>query len=123
MEGLSKAVVFSLGLLIRVAVAWSRGPNPQAQVPCFFIFGDSLVDNGNNNNILTLARANYRPYGVDFPQGPSGRFTNGRTVVDILGSILITHYIICCIVHILYHDWCCTLFFLHSVFVLLQLNC
>jgi len=58
----------------------------QLQVPCFFIFGDSLVDNGNNNDILTLARANYQPYGVDFPQGPTGRFSNGRTVVDVLGK-------------------------------------
>ena len=56
------------------------------QVPCFFIFGDSLVDNGNNNGILTLARANYYPYGIDFPQGSTGRFTNGRTTVDFLGT-------------------------------------
>lgn len=61
-------------------------PQPtQVQVPCFFIFGDSLVDNGNNNDILTLARANYAPYGIDFPQGPTGRFSNGLTVVDVLG--------------------------------------
>lgn len=59
----------------------------QVQVPCFFIFGDSLVDNGNNNDILTLARANYAPYGIDFPQGPTGRFSNGLTVVDVLGII------------------------------------
>ncbi|MQM11091.1 hypothetical protein Taro_043995 [Colocasia esculenta] len=65
-------------------VAWSGDP----QVPCFFIFGDSLVDNGNNNNLLTLARANYAPYGIDFPQGASGRFNNGRTVVDILAQLL-----------------------------------
>ncbi|KAF3337327.1 GDSL esterase/lipase [Carex littledalei] len=53
-----------------------------------FIFGDSLVDNGNNNGILTLARANYRPYGIDFPEGPSGRFTNGKTIVDVLARLL-----------------------------------
>lgn len=67
---------------------WSQLPQPQPQglqVPCFFIFGDSLVDNGNNNRILTLSRANYRPYGIDFPQGTTGRFTNGRTYVDALG--------------------------------------
>nr|GMD16531.1 GDSL esterase/lipase At1g33811 [Ipomoea batatas] len=63
--------------------AWSQQRDP-SQVPCFFIFGDSLVDNGNNNGILTLARANYMPYGVDFPSGTTGRFTNGRTFVDIL---------------------------------------
>ncbi|KAF3666244.1 GDSL esterase/lipase [Capsicum annuum] len=60
----------------------------EPQVPCFYIFGDSLVDNGNNNGILTLARANYMPYGVDFPQGTTGRFTNGRTYVDILAQLL-----------------------------------
>nr|GMD13203.1 GDSL esterase/lipase [Ipomoea batatas] len=67
--------------------AWSQQRDP-SQVPCFFIFGDSLVDNGNNNGILTLARANYMPYGVDFPSGTTGRFTNGRTFVDILAQLL-----------------------------------
>ncbi|KAF2547607.1 hypothetical protein F2Q70_00022282 [Brassica cretica] len=60
----------------------------QSQVPCLYIFGDSLVDNGNNNRLLSLARANYRPYGIDFPQGATGRFTNGRTYVDALAQIL-----------------------------------
>lgn len=64
----------------------STSATKQVQVPCFFIFGDSLVDNGNNNGILTLARANYQPYGVDFAQGATGRFCNGRTVVDVLGN-------------------------------------
>ena len=59
---------------------------PNSQVPAFYIFGDSLVDNGNNNGILTLARANYMPYGLDFPQGTTGRFTNGLTFVDVLGE-------------------------------------
>ncbi|KAL3641849.1 hypothetical protein CASFOL_012664 [Castilleja foliolosa] len=65
-----------------------RQPTNNNQVPCLYIFGDSLVDNGNNNEILSLARANYMPYGIDFPQGASGRFTNGRTFVDILAQLL-----------------------------------
>lgn len=72
-----------LSFFLLTTKAWSQEQEPQ--VPCFFIFGDSLVDNGNNNGILTLARANYMPYGIDFPQGATGRFTNGRTYVDILG--------------------------------------
>ncbi|KAI3506025.1 hypothetical protein L1887_28378 [Cichorium endivia] len=52
-----------------------------------FIFGDSLVDAGNNNYITTLAKANYEPVGIDFGK-PTGRFTNGRTVIDILGQSL-----------------------------------
>ena len=55
------------------------------QVPCYFILGDSLSDSGNNNALSTLAKVNYLPYGIDFPQGPTGRFCNGRTVVDVIG--------------------------------------
>ncbi|XP_062183534.1 GDSL esterase/lipase At1g33811-like [Phragmites australis] len=61
---------------------------PQPLAPCMYVFGDSLVDNGNNNGILSLARANYRPYGIDFHEGPPGRFTNGRTMVDFLSDML-----------------------------------
>ncbi|CAN1731019.1 GDSL esterase/lipase At1g29670 [Linum perenne] len=28
--------------------------------------------------------ANYTPYGIDFPSGPTGRYTNGKNVVDLL---------------------------------------
>nr|GEX78405.1 SGNH hydrolase-type esterase domain-containing protein [Tanacetum cinerariifolium] len=58
------------------------------QVPCYFIFGDSLVDSGNNNGLVTFARTNYPPYGIDFPEGATGRFTNGRTFADIIGQLL-----------------------------------
>ncbi|CAN1847273.1 GDSL esterase/lipase At5g45670 [Linum perenne] len=58
------------------------------QVPCFFIYGDSLNDCGNNNDLDTVAKANYKPYGVDYPGGPTGRFTNGRTIVDFLAEDL-----------------------------------
>ncbi|OVA14301.1 Lipase [Macleaya cordata] len=60
----------------------------QPQVPCYFIFGDSLVDNGNNNEIASLARANYLPYGIDFPGGPTGRFCNGKTTTDVIAELL-----------------------------------
>ncbi|KAF3322663.1 GDSL esterase/lipase [Carex littledalei] len=57
--------------------------------PANFVFGDSLVDVGNNDYIPTLSKANYPPNGIDFPnQVPTGRFTNGRTIIDILGKEL-----------------------------------
>jgi len=56
-------------------------------VPCLFVFGDSLSDSGNNNDLVTAARVNYKPYGIDFPAGPTGRFTNGLTSIDIIGNI------------------------------------
>lgn len=61
------------------------------QVPAMFVFGDSLVDNGNNNHLFSIAKANYFPYGIDFYQGPSGRFSNGKTAVDMLGKILLSN--------------------------------
>ncbi|KAF2282847.1 hypothetical protein GH714_043183 [Hevea brasiliensis] len=54
-----------------------------------FVFGSSLVDNGNNNFLPnSMAKASYLPYGIDFPFGPSGRFTNGKNVIDLLGDQL-----------------------------------
>ncbi|XP_068653243.1 GDSL esterase/lipase At1g71250 [Aristolochia californica] len=64
-----------------------------AQVPALWVFGDSLVDDGNNNFLSSLAKANYRPYGIDFFQGPTGRFCNGRTIVDFLGEMLGLPYV------------------------------
>ncbi|XP_073148255.1 GDSL esterase/lipase At1g29670-like [Henckelia pumila] len=58
------------------------------QVPCLFFMGDSLSDNGNNNMRLTLAKANYQPYGIDYPGGPTGRFTNNKNVPDYLAQSL-----------------------------------
>ncbi|CAO2821832.1 unnamed protein product [Amaranthus hypochondriacus] len=52
-----------------------------------FVFGDSIVDVGNNNYIISLSKANYVPNGIDFGM-PTGRFTNGRTIVDIIGQEL-----------------------------------
>ncbi|XP_004232990.1 GDSL esterase/lipase At5g45670 [Solanum lycopersicum] len=72
-----------------VVLGLNLGVNVNAQqVPCYFIFGDSLVDNGNNNNIQSLARANYLPYGIDYPDGPTGRFSNGKTTVDVIAELL-----------------------------------
>ena len=54
-----------------------------------FIFGDSLVDAGNNNYLQTLSRANIPPNGIDFKASggnPTGRYTNGRTIGDIVGT-------------------------------------
>ncbi|KAK2996856.1 hypothetical protein RJ639_026546, partial [Escallonia herrerae] len=57
--------------------------------PAILIFGDSTVDTGNNNYILTIAQGNHRPYGQDFPGHiPTGRFSNGKLVPDFLASAL-----------------------------------
>lgn len=65
-------------------------------VPALYVFGDSLVDVGNNNYLtLSIAKANHRHYGIDFPtHKPTGRFSNGKNAADFLGNSIQTnlHY-------------------------------
>ncbi|KAK9696883.1 hypothetical protein RND81_08G003100 [Saponaria officinalis] len=74
------------GLVLNISFNFVRG---DPKVPCHFIFGDSLFDVGNNNDLNTYAKANYPPYGIDFPGGvATGRFTNGLTTSDVLTKLL-----------------------------------
>ncbi|CAI8606616.1 unnamed protein product [Vicia faba] len=58
---------------------------PNVSIPAVFVFGDSIVDTGNNNNMTTPSRCNYPPYGKDFQGGlPTGRFSNGKVPSDII---------------------------------------
>ncbi|CAI0437262.1 unnamed protein product [Linum tenue] len=58
-------------------------------VPAAFVFGDSVVDVGNNNHLLfSIAKSNYPHYGVDFAYGePTGRFSNGKIPSDLVGTL------------------------------------
>lgn len=70
-----------------VLAAVDENSPDEAMFPAMFVFGDSLVDNGNNNRLNSLARSNYFPYGIDFDGGqPTGRFSNGKTIVDFIGT-------------------------------------
>ncbi|WJX94143.1 hypothetical protein P8452_75591 [Trifolium repens] len=61
-------------------------PNNET-VPAVFVFGDSIVDPGNNNYINTLIKCNFPPYGRDFDGGiPTGRFSNGFVPSDIVAQ-------------------------------------
>nr|XP_043634211.1 GDSL esterase/lipase At5g33370-like isoform X2 [Erigeron canadensis] len=59
----------------------------KVEARAFFVFGDSLVDNGNNDFLVTTARADSPPYGIDYPtHRPTGRFSNGLNIPDILSE-------------------------------------
>ncbi|PIA63292.1 hypothetical protein AQUCO_00200961v1 [Aquilegia coerulea] len=64
----------------------AEGQSPLA--PALYVLGASLSDSGNNNFLQTLAKVNYAPYGIDFPAGATGRFNNGKTVVDYTAESL-----------------------------------
>ncbi|KAH0990632.1 hypothetical protein GBA52_002115 [Prunus armeniaca] len=59
-------------------------------IPAMFMFGDSIVDTGNNNdNLKTPARCNFPPYGRDFQGGiPTGRYSNGKVPSDFIAEEL-----------------------------------
>ncbi|KAG6739707.1 hypothetical protein POTOM_057321 [Populus tomentosa] len=88
MESGFKALwVLSAVLLVSNWQHWTYG-KAVPQVPCYFVFGDSLFDNGNNNYLNTPAKVNYLPYGIDFLTGASGRCSNGLNIADTIAEQL-----------------------------------
>ncbi|KAH0632474.1 hypothetical protein KY290_035890 [Solanum tuberosum] len=74
------------GFLLTMVFSVSNG---DPLVPAFCIFGDSVVDVGNNNNLSTLIKANFPPYGRDFvTHKPTGRFCNGKLATDFTAEYL-----------------------------------
>ncbi|XP_010524958.1 PREDICTED: GDSL esterase/lipase At5g18430 [Tarenaya hassleriana] len=72
-----------LAFLVLVSMMFGRVTEARA----FFVFGDSLVDSGNNNYLVTTARADSPPYGIDFPtRRPTGRFSNGLNLPDLISQ-------------------------------------
>ncbi|KAI4313314.1 hypothetical protein L6164_026304 [Bauhinia variegata] len=58
---------------------------PNVSVPAVIVFGDSVMDTGNNNYLKTIAKSNFPPYGKDFEgRIPTGRFCNGKTPSDLI---------------------------------------
>ncbi|KAF7120552.1 hypothetical protein RHSIM_Rhsim13G0182800 [Rhododendron simsii] len=56
-------------------------------IPAFYVFGDSYVDPGNNDYILSIAKSNFPPYGIDYPNHiATGRFSNGKLIADFFGG-------------------------------------
>ncbi|VVB11025.1 unnamed protein product [Arabis nemorensis] len=85
-EGESKALWIVVATVFAAAATAVLPAGRGQQVPCYFVFGDSVFDNGNNNALNTVAKVNYSPYGIDYPQGPTGRFSNGRNIPDVIAQ-------------------------------------
>uniref|UniRef100_A0ACD6AS65 Uncharacterized protein n=1 Tax=Avena sativa TaxID=4498 RepID=A0ACD6AS65_AVESA len=64
------------------------GENRQPLVNTVYVFGDSLVDVGNNNYLPPPAPRANSPYGMDLPGRPTGRFTNGYNLADVISQRL-----------------------------------
>uniref|UniRef100_A0A803NKX0 GDSL esterase/lipase n=1 Tax=Cannabis sativa TaxID=3483 RepID=A0A803NKX0_CANSA len=54
-------------------------------------FGDSFLDTGNNNHLISITKCDFPPYGRDFLGGkPTGRFTDGKVFSDLFGILIST---------------------------------
>ncbi|KAM0037729.1 putative triacylglycerol lipase [Helianthus debilis subsp. tardiflorus] len=78
--------LFILVFIFSVGVSFING---DPLVPAICIFGDSVMDTGNNNHLKTLFRANFLPYGRDFEaHKPTGRFCNGKLAADYIAEYI-----------------------------------
>ncbi|PHT63054.1 hypothetical protein T459_33074 [Capsicum annuum] len=79
-------VLLSAFIIGRGAMADHEQPhNVNGIFPAVFVFGDSLVDTGNNNWFPTLAKGNMPQHGKNFEGGKAtGRFCDGKIPSDIL---------------------------------------
>ncbi|KAH7834680.1 hypothetical protein Vadar_018526 [Vaccinium darrowii] len=90
----STTVLFSVSVLLILSSSTSYTEAvvtlpKNVTVPAVLAFGDSIVDQGNNNNIPnTMINCNFPPYGEDFILGPTGRFSNGKTPPDMIAEQL-----------------------------------
>lgn len=84
-------VLFSTFLVARFAVAdLQQSYNVSNIIPAVFVFGDSIVDTGNNNYLVTLAKGNIPQNGKNFMGGKAtGRFSDGKIPSDIIGMFFI----------------------------------
>ncbi|XP_010470245.1 PREDICTED: GDSL esterase/lipase At3g43570 isoform X3 [Camelina sativa] len=82
-----QVLLIALVLIAIEANAAKQGKN--ATIPALIVFGDSIMDTGNNNNLPTLLKCNFPPYGKDFPGGSAtGRFSDGRVPSDLIAEKL-----------------------------------
>nr|CAB3449659.1 unnamed protein product [Digitaria exilis] len=63
--------------------------------PAIFVFGDGMLDVGNNNylnyseDLGSPHLANHSYYGIDFPNfEPTGRFSNGYNIADFIAKAM-----------------------------------
>ncbi|EEF29145.1 zinc finger protein, putative [Ricinus communis] len=80
--------IFFASLSVPSSSTQSNSWSQKNQV-ALFIFGDSLFDAGNNNDINNATgRANFWPYGETFFKYPTGRFSDGRIIPDFIAEYL-----------------------------------
>lgn len=79
-----------IATLITLLGVENVGADEAARKPgALFVMGDSYVDTGNHNPLDPSLATPWRiPYGNNWPQKPSGRYSDGRVFTDFYASFL-----------------------------------
>lgn len=87
--GLGAGALLVLCVLFQVAAAQNT-TLPLCAYPGIFAFGDSLSDTGNSIAAFPeqFANAELDPNGQQFPMHAADRFTDGKLLLDFLGTWL-----------------------------------
>ena len=76
----------SIVVLSMCCIKASRELQENEEIPALMAFGDSILDTGNNNDLISVLKCNFPPYGMDFIGGkPTGRFCDGKVLTDLIG--------------------------------------
>lgn len=89
---------FLMKLLIFIFLSTFIVTNVSSETKCrefrsIISFGDSIADTGN---LLGLSDPNdlphmaFPPYGETFFHHPTGRFSNGRLIIDFIGTLIVS---------------------------------
>ncbi|KAK1320089.1 GDSL esterase/lipase [Acorus calamus] len=75
--------------VLQISLGQAQNQTAVPSFPAVIVFGDSIVDPGNNNGLKTTIKCNFSPYGQNFPgRKPTGRFSNGKIPPDIIAERL-----------------------------------
>ncbi|KAG8386114.1 hypothetical protein BUALT_Bualt03G0115300 [Buddleja alternifolia] len=87
--GAERSMEFSC-IFLSLFVLFSFDQTRAQSVPAMYVFGDSIVDVGNNNHLpLSIIRADFPNNGIDYPgKKATGRFSNGKNAADFLAEKL-----------------------------------
>lgn len=82
-------VILDLTFILVLGILLHPSSIPLTEARAFLVFGDLLVDNGNNNYLTTTVRVNSPPYGIDYypTHQPTGRFSNGFNILNFISLV------------------------------------
>ncbi|KAG2303825.1 hypothetical protein Bca52824_032476 [Brassica carinata] len=90
-----KKLIFSVLLLSSTIIVISSEP-PCPRYKSIISFGDSITDTGNFvhlSDVNHLPQAAFLPYGETFFHHPSGRYSDGRLIIDFIAEFLGLPYV------------------------------